>query len=397
VLQVWCGWTTPLDPLTIHSLLPLLRQVVGLAVWQKSVAFAGLTKPLPDVSQWWRLFTSVLLHGHWLHLLVNFYALLTLGRLMEVHSRRVYLPIVFVISAIVGSWFTLQWSSWTHVGGISVGASGGLMGLIGFLAILGIRRRDVLPGGFAGNIAANIVLIGAIGLASQGRSGMQVDNACHLGGVCAGLALGFAMIPRKLSLIPKRWPVGVGAMAVFILFSSTTLAAWLLVEARRTRRVYLADVTTQFAGFQHDKYFRIIGALFELPQGATTSGRYVLQAAVPQPCVIAVPFQRLDERGFVYEVRIARVLVGPGAEGSFLKVDPSDEVWDSLPTGIGRVQSGGQVVLTWPATASNISGGWSLTHLDIGPAAGIVEPNPNKVPVAPATAKDEPKTRPTWE
>ena len=64
-------------------------------------------KPLPQ-GQWWRLLTCALMHGGWLHLAVNFSSLLILGRWMEAHTRSSYLPLVFVVSALVGSFAFLK-------------------------------------------------------------------------------------------------------------------------------------------------------------------------------------------------------------------------------------------------------------------------------------------------
>ncbi|MCV4726153.1 rhomboid family intramembrane serine protease, partial [Escherichia coli] len=64
----------------------------------------------------------------------------------------------------------------------SVGASGGIMGLIGYLAIYGYRRRRQLPPDFLKTMLINIGFIAAFGLIAY----EFVDNFAHLGGFVAG-------------------------------------------------------------------------------------------------------------------------------------------------------------------------------------------------------------------
>jgi membrane associated rhomboid family serine protease len=74
----------------------------------------------------------------------------------------------------------------------SVGASGGIMGLVGFLAVIGYRRKEVLPAGFFKSILINICFIGVIGLVGFA----VIDNAAHLGGLVAGVVCGVVFINK---------------------------------------------------------------------------------------------------------------------------------------------------------------------------------------------------------
>jgi membrane associated rhomboid family serine protease len=73
-----------------------------------------------------------------------------------------------------------------------VGASGGLMGLVGFLAVLGYRRKEILPSGFFKSILISICFMGVIGLVGFA----VIDNAAHLGGLVAGVVFGLVLIKR---------------------------------------------------------------------------------------------------------------------------------------------------------------------------------------------------------
>lgn len=150
---------------------------------------AGLVKPAVWQGEVWRLLTAGMLHGGLFHFWMNFGSLTWLGRMTEAFTHRAYLPIVFMLAILSGCLCSL-WLSPTTT---SVGASGGLMGLIGFLVIVGWRHKSALPANFFQNLLLNLAMIAVVGFI--GRS--FIDNAGHLGGLLAGLALGFGLIPAQ--------------------------------------------------------------------------------------------------------------------------------------------------------------------------------------------------------
>ena len=181
-----------------HALLGLLVAMFLAQLFahpRTSIELAGLVKPAVRNGEAWRLLTATLLHGSIVHIWMNGGALAATGRLIEVHSRREHVPLVFLVSALAGSAASVL----LYPNATSVGASGGLMGMTGFLLVLGYRRRDTLPPGFASlvlvTIAATAVL-GVVGFAF-------IDNAAHLGGLLAGVALGH-VLERRGAIDPGR-------------------------------------------------------------------------------------------------------------------------------------------------------------------------------------------------
>lgn len=162
-----------------------LQMIEGNA---ESIQSAGLVKSAVWEGETWRLLTCATLHVNFLHIWMNGQALLGLGRLTEALTDSAYLALVFLPSALCGSVFSLLLMPEST----SVGASGGLMGLVGFLAVLGYRRKEILPPGFFKSVLLNICLIGVIGLIGFAI----IDNAAHLGGLLAGVACGAAFIRR---------------------------------------------------------------------------------------------------------------------------------------------------------------------------------------------------------
>ena len=153
-----------------------------------SITAAGLHKTMVRLGQPWRLLTGPMLHGHVLHIMMNFGGLIALGRMTEVHAGRAYVPLVFLVSALGGS---LLSTALVPVG-LSVGASGGLMGFTGFLMVLAWRRRPALPPGFFRTVVVDIAIVALFGLVGYAF----IDNAAHLGGFLTGAALGALLVRR---------------------------------------------------------------------------------------------------------------------------------------------------------------------------------------------------------
>jgi membrane associated rhomboid family serine protease len=160
--------------------------VVGATQRKWAVPAAGLVKAEVRAGEVWRLLSGALLHVHFYHAFTNAGALLAIGRAIETHAHRVYVPIVFLISALVGSLFSV----WLLPDVSSIGASGGVMGLVGFHAVNTYRLRAFVPETmFRGTLAAigATALIGLLGFTF-------IDNAAHLGGLVGGVALGLLLL-----------------------------------------------------------------------------------------------------------------------------------------------------------------------------------------------------------
>jgi rhomboid protease GluP len=172
----------------------LCQLAVGEA---QSVYAAGLVKPLAREGEFWRLLTAATLHGGFLHIYFNGQALYNIGSTIEALSKRSHVPICFLLSAIGGSFASL----YLMPNGLpSIGASGGIMGLFGFLGIFGYRNKQHLPPGFIRNIIINLLLIAGLGLIAYA----YIDNAAHGGGLVVGTIYGLLTIRRNEAVEPKN-------------------------------------------------------------------------------------------------------------------------------------------------------------------------------------------------
>jgi membrane associated rhomboid family serine protease len=183
-------------------------------VGEQSAKTAGLIKPLVWTGEYWRLLTAATLHGIFpIHLYLNGQALYGFGSLVESLSNRAHLAAVFLLSVFGGGLLSLFFMPDV----ISIGASGGVMGLLGYLAIYGYRRKRQLPPDFLKSMLTNVGFIAAFGIIAY----QIVDNFGHLGGLLTGALYGFIQIPKDLHKTPREVGTvteisGLIALGVFI-------------------------------------------------------------------------------------------------------------------------------------------------------------------------------------
>jgi membrane associated rhomboid family serine protease len=215
-------------PATRSVALPIAAVgVVQLVAFAASIEAGALRRDAVAAGEWWRLLTAPMLHGGILHFWLNYAALETLGRIMETRGPRGWVPLVFVLSALSGGAASLALPPDVA----SVGASGGLLGMFGFLAVMAYRRKGHLPEGFLKGLLINIALIGVVGIVAY----RFIDNAGHAGGLIAGALIGLAVIPDG-DRVP-RWTAGrvlarAGLAATGLVWLSAAAAILVSLAAR---------------------------------------------------------------------------------------------------------------------------------------------------------------------
>ena len=137
--------------------------------------------------EWWRLVTTGLMHGSILHILFNGMALYNLGRVMVALVNPSLLSFVFLFTVVTGSLASLYLGPAQP----SVGASGGILGCLGFLLVVTGKFRSVLPGFLRASLIQSTIVVSIFGLLGAAF----IDNAAHAGGLAGGLVLGLTMAP----------------------------------------------------------------------------------------------------------------------------------------------------------------------------------------------------------
>lgn len=199
------------------------RSLAGLAA-------AGLVKGIPGPGnfgyfngEWWRILTGPLLHGQLIHLVMNGLGLLYLGRRTEVMAGWPHLLLVLLIS-MVGGGIASVYGLPTQA---SVGASGGVMGLLGFLLVFERLHSRLVPKQSTRRLLAALVFTFVVGFIGYSL----IDNWAHGGGLVVGMA--YAAIAYPASSSPhrpkaNRTDLALGVLAGLIVISSATFAVLLM-------------------------------------------------------------------------------------------------------------------------------------------------------------------------
>lgn len=203
--------------------------------WMKSdsmrlIAAGSNFGPYTTDGQWWRLVSAAFLHGGLIHLAVNMVTLYDIGRLCErlYGSGRFFL--LYFASALLGSAASVWWNPVVN----SVGASGALFGVLGATFVYMLNKRNRVPVSVMKTHQASIgvfIVYGVVnGLASTG-----IDNACHIGGLAAGVicGLGLSRPMAGEAQVQSYWAKPAVALACVAI-----AIAGLLVQAPNTRPAY---------------------------------------------------------------------------------------------------------------------------------------------------------------
>ncbi|HEY0512162.1 MAG TPA: rhomboid family intramembrane serine protease [Thermoanaerobaculia bacterium] len=194
------GRRTPVT--TVLLIAIAVVYVLQLATGDSLTELGANYGPAVRAGQYWRLVTSMFLHGSILHLALNAWALYQLGALFELLLGSSRMLLVYFVTGIAGSL-----ASDVFAQRPSVGASGAIFGLMGALIAFLLRHRAALtPQGKS-------ILMQLVGWAAInvffGFSDVQIDNSAHLGGGAAGLLLGFLLTGRR-ALPAAPGPPGYG-------------------------------------------------------------------------------------------------------------------------------------------------------------------------------------------
>jgi len=195
-------WVTPLL-IYLNIFIFLIMAFVGLGFisfkGQDLLTWGANYRPLTTNGEWWRLLTSVFLHGGFIHLFSNMYALLFVGIFLEPLLGKIRYILVYVLTGIIASCASLWW----HDATVSVGASGAIFGLYGlFIALL---LTKVFPSHLGKAFLLSVLLFIGYNLLMGIMGG--IDNAAHIGGLISGFIIGIILYPKLKKQVDYKHPL----------------------------------------------------------------------------------------------------------------------------------------------------------------------------------------------
>jgi membrane associated rhomboid family serine protease len=180
----------------------------GGPVWNKGVLFGpaitghNLGNLLPGfpyngTHQYWRLITSGFLHDGILHIALNMFFLYMMGPMIESAIGRVNYAATYMAALLAGSFGALAFTPLSP----SVGASGAIFGVFGTLIVVARDRGiPIWQSGLGLTLVINLVFT----LSVKG-----ISIGAHLGGLVAGVLIGFAIVELGEKRRMKWAPVAV--------------------------------------------------------------------------------------------------------------------------------------------------------------------------------------------
>ena len=176
----------------------------------------GLFGPFVADGQWYRIITAAFVHAGIIHLLFNMIVLWWLGGALERYAGTTRMGLIFLTSIVWGSAGALLLDPMA----LTVGASGGIYGLMAALLVLERQQGIALLGSGLGiflllNLALSFVIPG-------------ISIGGHLGGIAGGLlaALVLSGFGRGHMAYGRMAPAIIGGMAVVVAAGFALAVFW---------------------------------------------------------------------------------------------------------------------------------------------------------------------------
>jgi rhomboid protease GluP len=208
----------------IATVMASMRLGNNDAIWgidlDTLIGFGAKLRAYIVAGQQWRLVTAGFLHGGLLHIGMNSWVLFDVGPQVEEIYGTSRMLVIYLVGSILGFVFSTLWSS-----SLSVGASAGIMGLIGAMIAVGVHHRSALGAAIRSQYIRWTIYMLIIGI----LPGLHVDNAAHVGGLAGGFGVAYtAGLPRRAgSWVERFWQVAALACIAVTAFSFYRMFEWL--------------------------------------------------------------------------------------------------------------------------------------------------------------------------
>jgi rhomboid protease GluP len=221
--------------LQANSPAVLVIIVLNVMIWIGQFFVPQLTQMFashsPSIAQgqWWRLLTPMFLHAPFtgsifslMHIGFNMYILRVFGPNVEESFKTSRFVPMYLAAGFAGSAASYAFGSCF---GLGVGASGAIFGVVGILLAYMYNRRTST---FVSDAMRNLLFFVGLNL-FIGFTIPIIDNAAHIGGLVAGLVLGYGMDPGagRAPSLPRQiitLVLVVGATLLLVMWKTANFA-----------------------------------------------------------------------------------------------------------------------------------------------------------------------------
>lgn len=210
---------TPLI-IDLNILILILMALSGVSIFipdgPSLIKWGANFRPVTLDGGWWRLLTCCFVHMGIFHLLMNMYALLYIGVILEPYLGKIRFLYAYLLTGFVASLTSLCWHNLT----VSVGASGAIFGLYGvFLAML---TTNLIERKARKALLISIAVFVGYNLINGLKPG--IDNSAHVGGLVSGLIVGYSFYAtlKKPTASGMKYSI-MGLLTLITLISSIVI------------------------------------------------------------------------------------------------------------------------------------------------------------------------------
>lgn len=156
---------------------------------------ALITSNVCENGEWYRLITATFLHADISHIFSNMIGLFFLGGLVEISIGHVGFALVYLLSGIGGNIVSVIYENHQNLNYYSVGASGGVYGLVGAILVLSIQEkiRSQKEGKPSGNLLYRGLFV-VVFMVAVGFTESNINNAAHIGGLVIGILISTILV-----------------------------------------------------------------------------------------------------------------------------------------------------------------------------------------------------------
>ena len=170
--------------LAINIIIFLLSNTAMKGLYEKG---AMITEIVLRDGQYYRLFSAMFLHADPQHLFNNMIMLALGGAIVENYTGHAFYFFLYMLSGLFGNMISMAHEIFYDLSWVSLGASGAIMGLVGFVIVwILVNRRSFVR---SKSLIIRLLLLG-IFVINACFFQENANTAAHLGGLLTGAVLG---------------------------------------------------------------------------------------------------------------------------------------------------------------------------------------------------------------